>query len=316
MAVRTLTISLSAISALLGATNALPTVSSSNYQVKENHPVPRAWKATGPANKRETINLQIGLKQRNEGVVERHLMEVSDPDHKRYGQHLTAAEVADIVRPEEASITQVHAWLVEHGIEDIDYSPAKDWISIVIPIEKAEELLQTSYTKFEHLDGHSISRAPEWSLPIHLHEHVDVVQPTTSFFKPRADVETTVSGPVLDEQTEETISWWEHTGKYKYGEQHGKGDIKDPSFCNVSFTTLDCLRTLYGTIDYKVQAADKNSIGINNYLNETSRRDDAYQFLKEFRPEAAQAAYDFKFEIIDGGANYQVRYQGGTQDDV
>jgi tripeptidyl-peptidase-1 len=305
MAVRTLTISLSAISALLGATNALPTVSSSNYQVKETHPVPRAWKATGPANKRETINLQIGLKQRNEGVVERHLMEVSDPDHKRYGQHLTAAEVADIVRPEEASIKQVHQWLVEHGIEDIDYSPAKDWISIVIPIEKAEELLQTSYTKFEHLDGHSISRAPEFSLPIHLHEHVDVVQPTTSFFKPRADVETSVSGPVLDEQTEETISWWEHTGKYKYGEHHGKGDIKDPSFCNVSFTTLDCLRTLYGTIDYKVQAADKNSIGINNYLNETSRRDDAYQFLKEFRPEAAQAAYDFKFEIIDNGANYQ-----------
>jgi tripeptidyl-peptidase-1 len=304
MAVRTLTISLSAIGALLGA-DALPTVGSSNYQVKETHPVPRSWKATGPANKRESINLQIGLKQRNEGLVERHLIEVSDPDHERYGQHLTAAEIADIVRPEAASVSQVHAWLAEHGIEDIDYSPAKDWISIVVPIEKAEELLQTTYLKFEHLDGHSISRAPEWSLPAHLHEHIDVVQPTTSFFKPKAAVEHKVSGPVLDEETVETQSWWEHTGKYKYGDHHGKGNISDPSFCNVSFTTLDCLRTLYGTIDYKVQAADKNSIGVNNYLNETGRRDDAYQFLKEFRPEAAQAAYDFEFEIIDNGANYQ-----------
>ena len=301
MAVRTLTISLSVLSALLGA-DALPTVESSGYQVKETHPVPRSWKAAGPANKRESINLQIGLKQRNEGLVERHLLEVSDPDHERYGQHLTAAEIAEIVRPEDASVKQVHQWLAAHGIEDIDYSPAKDWISIVVPIEKAEELLQTKYFKYEHLDGHSISRAPEWSLPSHLHEHIDVVQPTTSFFKPKAAVEHKASGPVLDQESVATQSWWEHTGKAKYG---GKGNITDPSFCNVSFTTLDCLRTLYGTIDYKAQAADKNSIGINNYLNETSRRDDAYQFLKEFRPEAAQAAYDFEFEIIDNGANYQ-----------
>ena len=174
MAVRTLTISLSALGALLGA-DALPTVGSANYQVKETHPVPRSWKAAGPANKRESINLQIGLKQRNEGLVERHLIEVSDPDHERYGQHLTAAEIADIVRPEAASVSQVHEWLAEHGIEDIDYSPAKDWISIVVPIEKAEELLQTTYLKFERLDGHSISRAPEWSLPAHLHEHIDVI---------------------------------------------------------------------------------------------------------------------------------------------
>jgi tripeptidyl-peptidase-1 len=304
MAVRTLTISLSALSALLGA-NALPTIATSDYQVKETHSVPRSWKAAGPADKRETINLQIGLKQRNEGLVERHLIEVSDPTHERYGQHLTATEVADIVRPDEASIAQVHEWLAAHGIEDIDYSPAKDWISIVVPIEKAEELLQTTYTKFEHLDGHSISRAPEWSLPIHLHEHIDVVQPTTSFFKPRGQIEAKVSGPVLDSHSAEDQSWWEREGKYKYGGHHVKGNVSDPSFCNVSFTTLDCLRTLYGTIDYKTQAADKNSIGINNYLNETSRRDDAYQFLKEFRPEAAQAAYDFEFEIIDGGANYQ-----------
>lgn len=304
MAVRTLTISLSVISALIGA-DALPTVSSTNYQVKERHAVPSAWKAAGPANKRESINLQIGLKQRNEGLIERHLIEISDPSHERYGQHLTAAEVADIIRPEDASVSQVHEWLVEHGVSDIDYSPAKDWISIVIPIEKAEELLQTSYTKFEHLDGHSISRAPEWSLPAHLHEHIEVVQPTTSFFKPKAELDVKSSGPVLDAATEEQQTWWEHTGKHQYGDKHPKGSVSDPAFCNVSFTTLDCLRTLYGTIDYETQACDKNSIGVNNYLNETGRRDDAHQFLSSFRPEAAGAAYDFEIDIIADGANYQ-----------
>lgn len=300
-----LKVALWAAAALVGV-EALPTTSSENYVVKERHAVPQAWTATGPANKRDSINLQIGLKQRNEGLVERHLIEVSDPSHERYGQHLTAAEIADIVRPHDDSISQVHSWLMEHGVDDIDYSPAKDWISIVVPIEKAEELLKTSYTKFEHRDGDSVSRAPEWSLPAHLHEHIEVVQPTTSFFKPRGEAVAKNSGPVLDNQEEGTQSWWEHTGKHQYGEHHGKGgDVSDPSFCNVSFTTLDCLRTLYGTIDYKAKAVDKNSIGINNYLNETSRRDDAAQFLKAFRPEAAGAANDFEFEIINNGANYQ-----------
>jgi tripeptidyl-peptidase-1 len=304
MAAVTLVISLSALGALLGA-DALPTASSDNYQVKERHAVPRAWKAAGPADKRETINLQIGLTQRNEGLVERHLIEVSDPSHERYGQHLTAAEVADIVRPDAESINQVHAWLAEHGISDIDYSPAKDWISIAIPIEKAEELLQTTYTKFEHRDGFSVSRAPEWSLPAHLHEHIEVVQPTTSFFNPRPEVYGSHAGPIMNELSVDDLSWWEQVGQHEYAARKGKGDVTDPSFCNVTFTTLDCLRTLYGTIDYKAQAVDKNSIGINNYLGETSRRDDAAQFLKAFRPEAAKAAYEFEFEIIDNGDNYQ-----------
>ena len=261
MAAVTLAISLSALGAF-----ALPTASSDNYQVKERHVVPRTWKATGPANKRETINLQIGLTQRNEGLVERHLIEVSDPGHERYGQHLTAAEVADIVRPEAESINQVHSWLAEHGVEDISYSPAKDWISIVIPIEKAEELLQTKYTNYQHRDGHSISRAPEWSLPAHLHEHIEVVQPTTSFFNIKPEVKGSHAGPIMNELSVDDLSWWENVGQHQYA-NHGKGgDVSDPSFCNVTFTTLDCLRTLYGTIDYKAQAVDKNSIGINNYL--------------------------------------------------
>jgi tripeptidyl-peptidase-1 len=305
MAAVTLVISLSALGALLGA-DALPTASSDNYQVKERHAVPRAWKAAGPADKEETINLQIGLTQRNEGLVERHLIEVSDPSHERYGQHLTAAEVADIVRPDAESINQVHAWLAEHGIEDIDYSPAKDWISIAIPIEKAEELLQTTYTKFQHRDGFTVSRTPEWSLPAHLHEHIEVVQPTTSFFNPRPEVYGSHAGPIMNELSVEDLSWWNEVGQHQYAANHGKGgDVTDPSFCNVTFTTLDCLRTLYGTIDYKAKAVDKNSIGINNYLGETSRRDDAAQFLKAFRPEAAKAAYEFEFEIIDNGDNYQ-----------
>lgn len=175
---------LSALSAL-SVVRALPkNAHSSGYAVKERHDVPRGWTRVGDASKGDMIRLSIGLKQQNEGVVEQHLLEVSDPAHFRYGQHLTAAEIQDIVKPADETRELVQAWLEEHGIANGVHSPARDFIHVTIPIEQAERLLQTSYSTFKHGDGSTIHRAPEWSLPLHLHEHIDVVQPTTSFFKP------------------------------------------------------------------------------------------------------------------------------------
>ncbi|KAG8630161.1 hypothetical protein KVT40_001780 [Elsinoe batatas] len=296
MAILRLAAALGAITASIGVA-AFP--SGSNYAVKERHPVPASWRHLGPAEKTDTINLQIGLRQSNPGSVERHLLEVSNPEHERYGKHLSVDEVADIIRPSDATISSVHNWLIEHGISDTAFSPAKDWISVVIPVEKAEKLLQTTYSKFQHRDGHVANRAPEWSLPVHLHEHIDVIQPTTSFLTPRAEFK-----PVRQQLSQNEKSWWEREGQHKYG-KHPAAPANVSAVCNATFVTLECLRTVYGTIDYKAKAANKNSVAINNYLNETSRRDDARTFLQQFRPEAVAAADEFKFVIIDNAPNYQ-----------
>lgn len=289
---------------VLGAT-ALPSDSpSTHYAIKERHHVPKSWTSLGPADKSEIINLQIGLKQSNKGAIEQHLLEISDPDHDRYGQHLSADEVADIVRPTDLTIDSVHRWLEGHGVGHIAYSPAQDWISIIVPISKAEELLQTTYSKYEHDGGHIANRATEWSLPLHLHDHIDVVQPTTSFLTPKPEHK-----PIRFDLSEQELTWWEHTGQFKYKQlsasQLASGAANISAVCNASFVTLDCLRTVYGTINYTAQAADDNSIAINNYLNETSRRDDAKTFLQKFRPDQVAAADEFEFTIIDDGPNYQ-----------
>lgn len=79
----------------------------------------------------------------------------------------------------------VHDWLLDNGIEShqLGYSPAKDWISVKLPVSKVEELLDTEYSTYEHVDGSKIVRTPAWSLPRHLHEHISTIQPTTSFFR-------------------------------------------------------------------------------------------------------------------------------------
>lgn len=206
-------LSFNILGAILAA-NALPRTVTSPYAVKERHFVPRAWTEIGEASKSNTINLHIGLKQRNEGAVEEHLIQVSDPGHVRYGEHLSAAEISELVSPSDETIELVHGWLLDHGISDVAFSPSKDWVYIATTVEKAEELLQTSYKTFKHHDGSTVSRAPEWSLPIHLHQHIDVVQPTTSFFRPQPEVKTW--GPKIDSKAH-SMSWWEAAGKNMYG---------------------------------------------------------------------------------------------------
>lgn len=49
-------------------------------------------------------------------------------------------------------------------------------------------------------------------------------------------------------------------------------------------------------------------MGICNYLNQTSKRSDVSQFLKQFRPEAAAAAHEFKIVNIAGANNDQGPY--------
>ncbi|UJO13809.1 Tripeptidyl-peptidase SED2 [Fulvia fulva] len=288
---------------------ALPQNVRSDYAVKERHNVPKAWTKVGEASKSDMVHLQIGLKQQNEGVVEEHLLQVSDPSHSRYGQHLTADEIKKIITPSDETQDLVKAWLDEHGISNGVHSPSKDFIHVVLPIGKVEHLLDTAYSTYQHEDGETISRAAEWSLPKHLHEHIDVIQPTTSFFRAKPQI---IGGPDLKGDTH-PMSWWKKYSKQHFGRETGgqsstgsggAGPISQ--VCNVNYTTPDCIRTLYGTYDYVPQVPDKSKVAHTNYLNESSNRNDIHLTLENFRPEAAQAAYEFENVIIANAQDNQV----------
>ncbi|KAK3720454.1 hypothetical protein LTR37_003867 [Vermiconidia calcicola] len=254
-----------------------------------------------PASQNENIHLQIGLKQRNEGVVEQHLIEISDPNHARYGQHLSVDEIHDIISPSADTITLVHAWLLDHNIHDAAFSPSKDWVSVVIPIGKAEKLLQTSYKEFKHdEDGSTLSRAPEWSLPLHLHDHIDVVQPTTSFFRAARD-----QNLPRQQDASVAVERREITAEAKRNVEVATEQDSIDDICSVHLTTPRCLRTLYGTINYTPQAPDLNKVGLTNYLNETNRRRDIHLYLKTYRPSIADAAYEFPIVRIANAPDQQ-----------
>jgi len=255
------------------------------YAVKETHNVPRKWTKAGRAAPGKMLNLQIGVKQSNFGELERHLYEVSDPSHERYGKHLSHEEVNELIKPTDEALDLLHEWLAANGVASASYSPAKDWVSITIDVSTAERLLDTEYHVYKHDDGSELVRAPSWSLPKHLHEHVDAIQPTTSFM--RAIQKREVAA-------EPSIPW----------PYPGINEAKSHSLkkvCTINGTTPDCFATLYQTKGYVQKAGSKNQIGFNNFLGEIPIRPDTKQFLELYKPSAVAAASKYKFVSVDGG---------------
>lgn len=198
--------------------------------------------------------------------------------------------------PSNETFTAVHEWLADHGIDslELDYSPAKDWIKVALPVQSVEQLLKTKYHEYLHDSGDSLIRATEWSLPQYLHNHIATIQPTSSFLRlqPRGKVRNrpTWNSPVRN-----------HTTHH----HHHHLNESVAAVCNTSAVTPLCLRTLYGTVDYTVKAANQNSIALNDFLGEINNRSDIEIYLQMFRPEAVEAAYEFTQISIAGGTLQQ-----------
>jgi tripeptidyl-peptidase-1 len=114
-------------------------------KLKESVHHPRGWLKRDRAPPSHQLLLKIGLPQPLFHVLERHLYEVSDPDHARYGQYLAKQDVEDLVAPHNESVTVVDEWLLSHGIDTaaVERSPAGDWITASIPVSVAETMLDT-----------------------------------------------------------------------------------------------------------------------------------------------------------------------------
>ena len=117
----------------------------SDYSVKEEVSSPRGWVKHSRPPPDHNIILRIGLPQPNFHVLEKHLYEVSDPDHDRYGQHLSKSEVEALVAPHPESINLVNEWLGTFGVteDSLVRSPARDWVTLKVPLSLAEKMLDT-----------------------------------------------------------------------------------------------------------------------------------------------------------------------------
>lgn len=133
---------------------------------------------------------------------------------------------------------------------------------LVDPAEKFQK-----YRVYEHVEsGEYLVRTTSYSLPKYLHEHVEVVQPTTSFGRFKKQVSTL---SIIED-----------------------APLEAESSCNKTIT-ITCLQQLYNAVGYKPLADGGNRIGITAYLEQYANIQDLQSFYREQRPDALNTTFDY-----------------------
>ncbi|KAF8321037.1 tripeptidyl peptidase A [Cantharellus anzutake] len=264
-----------------------------HFVEKSSIRLPRGWTHHGTPSPHTPITLRFGLAQPYFHQIESALLEISDPSSPRWTEHLTKEEVEKFSAPHSDSIILLESFLVSHGIDitgdALQRTPASDWISLKTTIGIAEKLLDTTYSIYaNHETGLTAIRTMSYSLPAHLHDHIDVVQPTNYFPSGRP----LLSSLIVDDGS--------------FNQQSGPAPAPVPQ-PNMS---LPELKTLYRTNAYKAKGT-RSSIGITGYLEQYANLADLKHFYSIFYPPALKST--LHVELINGAINSQNISEAGIE---
>lgn len=209
-----------------------------------------------------------------------------------------------LVAPHPDSVGLVNEWLASHGIPEdaLSRSPGMDWVKIKVPVGLAEKMLETvssalpdhislkiysinfcqEYQVWTHDEsGDSLVRTTSYSLPEHLMDHVDLVQPTTVFSR-FSSMKTTYRFS----QDQSTTAG--QNGSYIPVPSASGGQV-DAS-CNQTIT-VSCLKQLYNAVGYTPAAAGQNQIAVTAYLDQYANFEDLQLFYADEVPAAVNTTF-------------------------
>lgn len=84
--------------------------------------------------------------------------------------------------PTSDTTSAVTGWLTSNGVTATPISPAGDWLSISIPVSKANELFDADFSVFTHqASGQESIRTLSYSIPSELKGQLDLVHPTITY---------------------------------------------------------------------------------------------------------------------------------------
>jgi tripeptidyl-peptidase-1 len=90
----------------------------------------------------------------------------------------------DTFAPSTETLASVKSWLTESGIESerITLSKGRNWFKVNVTVEEAESLLMTQYNVYTNVQtGQDHLACDDYSVPLHIKEHIDFITPTIHF---------------------------------------------------------------------------------------------------------------------------------------
>ncbi|KAJ7723451.1 family S53 protease [Mycena maculata] len=246
--------------------------------------VPSGFKASGSPSPTQEIKLFIALVQSNITGLTKVVDAVSIPSSPSYGQYLTAAEVAQHVKPPADSVSTVMDWVTPNVASVKPFSPAGDILQVSLTIEQAEGLFNTKFSTYTHsANGQEIIRALNYYLPSTVQQHILYVHPIIAFTPPP-----------------------QHLSQNTVHKRKATLDRRQLAPCEDIVRPV-CIQEFYGIPNTTISGSLTNSIGVQGYnsasLGEYANNDDLATFLNEFRPDIA--GNTFSVTLLNGAQNLQ-----------
>jgi tripeptidyl-peptidase I len=121
---------------------------------KRNH-VPAGWSHSHKYHAAAVLPLRFALSQPNLHSIDKYINDIAHPDSPNYGNHWTAAEVAEKFAPSIDTVDTVKNWLLESGIaaKRIRVTNTKGWIELNATVHEVEKLLNAEYHVHKHASG-------------------------------------------------------------------------------------------------------------------------------------------------------------------
>ncbi|CEJ80669.1 hypothetical protein VHEMI00840 [[Torrubiella] hemipterigena] len=249
--------------------------------------IPSQWVEAGDAASSTMLRMQIGIRQGNIKGLEEKLLHISNPESPEYGNWLTQEQIEKFTKPSSKSLDTVTAWLNSHDIHDFSHQSV-DWIEVKVPVHKAEEMLNAKYLLYKDLrTGTVIPRVSEYSLPHALHDHVDLIQPTTAFL-------SNLAQSIYQNATSATPE---------------TASLNRRGNCDGRNITPDCIKSFYN-VDYTGQG--RALLGVSSIAGYAASHRDASTFLRNYAPWASNT--DFAEVSIRGGSNNYNDFLEGNLD--
>lgn len=222
--------------------------------------VPHGWELKSAAKDDHKIDLFIRLKEENQDKLEKRVIEISNPDHRDYGKHLSKEEVDTLVAPTKANVDAVSKWLSSHGLDAGKVDGG--YLTVTVTAAKAKELLNADYGVYAHpKTGRQTVRATSYSVPKNLDDAIQMIQPTTMF----SDLGVG-SNRMIDIVPASEI------------------DTRGDDVCATERTSARCLRQNYNIHGYTPRAG-KSTLGIAGFLDEVPSYNDLSLYLTKYTPE-------------------------------
>ena len=125
----------------------------SGLSVVESLPtIPRGWIQGDAVPSSKRLRFRIAIKQQNAHAFEQHVLDISTPDHPKYGEHMTREELKAMLRPSADASESIVGWLASEGVPAKDIEDDGDWVNFYVPATEAERILDTKLVIFDCIE--------------------------------------------------------------------------------------------------------------------------------------------------------------------